>query len=144
MSLVNDGNPTHVIDLLGMALQTFKSRLEAETAHVKPPLRGSQLRLLAMTPVAGVRPTALAGLVGMTKQSLGEFVTALERAGYLQVDVDPSDRRARIVSPTAKGRKLQSRINDIIAEVETEWEAQVGPKRWATFRAVLTSLTSAA
>ncbi len=144
MSAVNDGNPTHVIDLLGMTLQAFKARMEAETAHVKPKLRGSQLRLLSMTPSEGIRPTALAGHVGMTKQSLGEFVVALEEAGLLRVDVDPLDRRARIVSPTAKGAKLQARILEIIAEVEAEWEKQVGPKQWATFRSVLASLAQRA
>jgi DNA-binding MarR family transcriptional regulator len=140
MSTVNDDYPTHVASQLGMALSVAKSLMEAETAAEKPKLRGSHLRLLSLTPADGIRPTALAARVGMTKQSLGEFVAALEQAGYLQVEIDPQDRRARIVSPTTKGRKLQSRLNEIITELEQRWENQVGPRNWATFRRVLTQI----
>src|SRR5688572_23908280 len=140
MSAVNDEYPTHVVNLLGLALNIAKSLIEAETAAEKPKLRGSHLRLLSLTPVEGIRPTALAVRVGMTKQSLGEFVSALEQAGYLQVEVDPQDRRARIVSPTPKGRKLQDRIEQILAELEQRWADQVGARNWATFRKVLTQL----
>src|SRR5262245_50324981 len=118
MSTVNGGFPTHVVSQLGLALSVAKALMEAETAAENPKLRGSHLRLLALTPADGIRPTALAVRVGMTKQSLGEFVAALEQAGYLQVEVDPHDRRARIVSPTPKGRKLQDRLDELLTELE--------------------------
>jgi hypothetical protein len=64
-------------------------------------LRGSHLRLDGSAGSA-CGPTELPARVGIIKQSLGEFVAALEQAGYVTVTVDPRDRRARIVTPTAR------------------------------------------
>ena len=137
MSSVNEEYPTHVFTLLGAALNVAKQLAEAEIAGEPHQLRGSHLRLLSMTPPEGMRPTELAARVGITKQSLGEFVAALEQAGYVKVTVDLRDRRARMVTPTAKGRRLQQRIAQTFAETEERWKAAVGPRQWATFRKVL-------
>lgn len=142
MSSVNDEYPTHVFDLLGAALAVAKRLMEAEISGESHRLRGSHLRLLSLTPIEGIRPTDLAARVGMTKQSLGEFVAALQEAGYLRVEVDPQDRRAKIVSPTDKGRRLQQRIRDIFAETEERWRQTVGPRNWAAFRKVLSQLAA--
>lgn len=138
MSSVNDA----VVDLLGRALSVAKRRMEAEVAGERHHLRGSHLRLLALTPPEGMRPTELAARVGMTKQSLGEFVATMQAAGFLHVDPDPSDRRARIVRPTAKGERLQKRIQEILSEVEEEWAQEVGVRNWTVFRRVLVRLAA--
>jgi DNA-binding MarR family transcriptional regulator len=137
MSSVNDGYPTHVFALIGVAMTRVKQQLVAELVGQATKLRGSHLRLLSMTPRAGIRPTELAARAGMTKQSLGEFVAALEAAGYLRVDPDPADRRARIVSPTAKGIRLQRQVTQALDGVEAGWRAEVGEQQWTAFRAVL-------
>lgn len=142
MSFVNDATAEAVVDLLGRALQVVKHRMEAEVAGERHHLRGSHLRLLALTPQEGMRPTELAARVGMTKQSLGEFVATMQAAGFLHVDPDPSDRRARIVRPTEKGKRLQHRIREILEEVEQEWAHEVGVRNWATFRRVLAQLAT--
>lgn len=142
MSSVNEEYPTHVFNLLGGALTVAKRLMEAEIADEPHGLRGSHLRLLSMTPTEGIRPTELATRVGMTKQSLGEFVAALQAAGYLRVEVDPQDRRARVVSPTDTGVRLQQRILQIFADTEQRWQDAVGPRQWATFRKVLTRLAA--
>jgi DNA-binding MarR family transcriptional regulator len=131
-----------VADLLGRALSVVRRRMEAEVAGERHHLRGSHLRLLSLTPPEGMRPTELAGRVGMTKQSLGEFVATMQAAGFLHVDPDPADRRARIVRPTEKGERLQRRIHEILAEVEQEWAQAVGVRNWATFRRVLAQLAT--
>jgi DNA-binding MarR family transcriptional regulator len=41
----------------------------------------------------------------ITKQALGEFVTDLQTAGLVDVKPDPSDGRARLVTPTPSGRR---------------------------------------
>ncbi|MFR9779887.1 MarR family winged helix-turn-helix transcriptional regulator [Micromonospora sp. MS34] len=136
MSSVNH-DLVHVFDLLGAALTVGKRAMEAEVADEPHHLRGSHLRLLSLTPVEGMRPTDLAGRVGMTKQSLGEFVATMQKTGFLHVDPDPTDRRARIVRPTVKGLRLQARIMEIFAETEDRWRSEIGDRDWATFRRVL-------
>ena len=81
------------------------------------PLRPSQVRLLSLTPVTGMRVTDLAARVGVT--------------------VDERDRRVRLVRPTAAGRRLQRQVESAIGELERRWAQEVGPERWATFRDVL-------
>jgi DNA-binding MarR family transcriptional regulator len=132
----------NVLDLLGMVLTAGKARMEAEVADQPVRLRGSHLRLLHLTPAGGIRPTDLAVRVGMTKQSLGEFVATLQQAGFLRVDPDPADRRARVVSPTEEGTRLQKRLAEIFTELEDEWRALVGPRNWTTFRKVLVMLAA--
>lgn len=136
MSSVN-GGASHVFDLLGQALTAARRGMEAEVAGEPHPLRGSHLRLLSMTPADGLRPTDLAARVGMTKQSLGEFVAAMRQAGFLRVDPDPADRRARIVRPTAKGLRLQARILEVLAETERRWRDEIGAREWLIFQRVL-------
>jgi DNA-binding MarR family transcriptional regulator len=142
MSSVKPDPDTHVVDLLGRALSVVKRRMEAEVAHERHHLRGSHLRLLSLTPAGGIRPTELAGRMNMTKQSLGEFVATMQSAGFLHVDPDPGDRRARIVRPTAKGLHTQERITEILAEIEQEWAQRVGVRTWESFRRVLEELAA--
>ncbi|MFE9694102.1 MarR family winged helix-turn-helix transcriptional regulator [Micromonospora sp. NPDC005806] len=142
MSSVNDEIPPHVIDLLGRALTVAKRAMEAEVADQPHHLRGSHLRLLSLTPPEGMRPTQLATRVGMTKQSLGEFVTTMQEAGFLRVEPDPRDGRARIVRPTDKGLQLQARILDRLAQTEQRWREAIGPRNWATFRTVLARIAA--
>jgi DNA-binding MarR family transcriptional regulator len=142
MSSVNGEPPVRIFDLLGAALTVAKRQMEAEVADEPHHLRGSHLRLLSLTPADGMRPTELAARVGMTKQSLGEFVATMQQAGLLHVDPDPDDRRARIVRPTAKGARLQTRILEIFDETEDRWRREIGPGDWATFRKVLARLAA--
>jgi DNA-binding MarR family transcriptional regulator len=46
----------------------------------------------------------------MTKQARGEFVATLEAAGLVRVTPDPSDGRARLVTLTPDGRRVQDQI----------------------------------
>lgn len=142
MSSVNDETSPHVIDLLGRALTVAKRAMEAEVVDEPHHLRGSHLRLLSLTPPEGMRPTQLAGRVGMTKQSLGEFVATMQKAGFLRVEPDPRDGRARIVRPTDKGLQLQAKIREILAQTEQRWRETIGPRNWATFRKVLDQIAA--
>ena len=103
-------------------------------------LRRSHLRLLSLTPPAGLRVTDLASRAGMTKQALGEFVAALQEAGLVEVAVDDRDRRVRLVRPTPAGRRLQAVIEAAFAEIERGWRERVGAERWAAFREALATV----
>ena len=50
------------------------------------------------------RPTEIAGQLQISKQSVHELLTHLERQGYLDREPDPTDGRARIVRLTDRGR----------------------------------------
>src|SRR5215207_7393219 len=136
---LGDDDPLRFAILMDLAWRAFRRRLdEGVTPRVAGlGLRPSHLRLLSLTPTDGMGVTDLAARVGMTKQALGEFVTTLQAAGLVEVTVDRRDRR---VSPTPSGQELQQVVESAIAGIERRWASQVGPKRWATFREVLTEI----
>jgi DNA-binding MarR family transcriptional regulator len=131
--------PLEFAVLMDLAWRAFRRALDEGVAPrvVDMGLRPSHLRLLSLTPVAGMRLTDLAARVGMTKQALGEFVATLQEAGLVEVTVDVRDRRVRLVRPTPAGQELQRVIESAIGGIERRWAAEVGPERWATFREVL-------
>jgi DNA-binding MarR family transcriptional regulator len=137
--LLAGDEPLEFAVLMDLAWRAFRRALDEGVAPrvADMGLRPSHLRLLSLTPVAGMRLTDLAARVGMTKQALGEFVATLQEAGLVEVTVDERDRRVRLVRPTPAGQELQRVIESAIGGIERRWAAEVGPERWATFREVL-------
>jgi DNA-binding MarR family transcriptional regulator len=103
-------------------------------------LRTSHFRVLSAIPADGVTITELADRLGMTKQAGGQFVTFLAGGGYVDVGSDPADRRIRVVRRTRRGDTVVAAAERQIAVIEDEWTALVGPRRYATFRAVMAEI----
>ena len=74
----------------------------------------------------GTRLTVLAARAGMTHQSMGELVSALEERGYVERRSDPSDGRVRLVVLTEKGRSAVRLAVKEIAAIEAAWLERVG------------------
>lgn len=135
--------PDHVVALLGQVLDGFRREMleVARSGDGGPPeiqgLRSSQVRLLSLTPPEGMRVTDLAARVGMTKQALGEFANDLERLGHLESVRDPTDRRVRILRPTARGLTAVAASDALIASVEARWRERLGPRKWDQLRRLL-------
>lgn len=85
----------------------------------------------------GTRLSLLAGRAGLTKQAVGEHVDYLEERGYVTREPDRSDRRAKLVRPTPRGRQLRAAVLTAFADMEHEWEAAVGPDVLRAARATL-------
>lgn len=85
----------------------------------------------------GMRLTELAGLAGMTKQSIGEIVDDLAGRGYLERFPDPDDKRAKLIRLTAKGEKAQAVGTGLFAKLEQRWGERYGKKRIAQLRSLL-------
>lgn len=105
-------------------------------------LRQSHFRVMWHVPLTGCTITELAEEIRMTKQGCGQFVAALQRAGYLSVAPDPNDRRRRLVLRTPAGDAVIEAMLASSADLEAQWRASVGTKRYDTFRAVLAQLAS--
>jgi len=90
----------------------------------------------------GSRLTYLAERANMTKQSVGEVTTELERLGYVERVPDPNDGRAKIIRLTERGRAAQSLGLGIIEEIEQEWAERYGAERVAALRDALEAITA--
>jgi DNA-binding MarR family transcriptional regulator len=88
----------------------------------------------------GTRLRALADQSRMTPQSIGEHVDELERLGYVERIPDPSDRRAKLIRPTAKGVAFMGAAGGAVAEVMNEWSEAIGDRPLAQLRKVLTQV----
>jgi DNA-binding MarR family transcriptional regulator len=87
-----------------------------------------------------VRPSELAARTGMTKQALNYLLGQMERLGYLTRTEDDEDRRFTRIHVTHRGAAAIKAIREIVLEVETEWTQQLGPRRFAQLRELLSQL----
>ncbi len=115
-------------------------------------------RRLAATPYSDIRPghgclfgnvdpdgsrlTDIAGRACMTKQSVGEVASDLEQRGYVERIPDPSDRRAKIIRLTDKGRAAQALGRELIADIERDWTDRYGEDRVIALREALEAITA--
>lgn len=85
----------------------------------------------------GVRATELAAIARVTKQSMGAIVEQLEALGYVERVDDPSDKRAKLVRLTKRGRAAGRIMRSAVRRVEADWAKRIGAKKVETLRAIL-------
>ena len=88
----------------------------------------------------GTTVSALAERAGMTKQAMAELVGHLETHGYVQRVPDPTDRRAKLVLPTGRGREVIAIAQDLVPELENSISAMLGADRVRALRADLEAI----
>jgi DNA-binding MarR family transcriptional regulator len=91
----------------------------------------------------GTSISELARRADVTKQSIAELVAHLEKRGYVERFDDPSDRRARPVRATSRGREVYAVARELASEVEAELAAKLGPARVGELRTLLIELQAA-
>jgi DNA-binding MarR family transcriptional regulator len=90
----------------------------------------------------GSRLTDLAERAHMTKQSVGEAASDLERRGYVERVPDPNDGRAKIIRLTSRGRDAQTIGRGLIDDLERDWAEQFGEERIAALREALEAIAA--
>jgi len=135
----DDAAQPRIVALLRLAGETGEAtlfrRLEDEIGVTA--LRPAHFRLLRFPGPDGLRPTELARRVGITKQALNPLLNDLENWGYIERRPDDGDQRARVVSLTPEGRRLLETIRRLHAEIEADWEREIGSHRYRSMRAGL-------
>ncbi|HKS60890.1 MAG TPA: MarR family winged helix-turn-helix transcriptional regulator [Xanthobacteraceae bacterium] len=88
----------------------------------------------------GVRPGALAERAGISKQAMNQLLGTLEGLGYVTRSGLPQEGGARIVRLTKRGHAAYAKMADVLREIEREWTAELGAKRFAELKALLALL----
>lgn len=88
----------------------------------------------------GERPSDLAARLRISKQALNHLLRQLEHLGYLERRPDPDDRRSKRIALTSRGTRAATTIREAVADLETTWAEQLGPKRFDQLRALLRDL----
>ena len=77
---------------------------------------------------------------GVSKQAVSQQISHLERNGYLTVEPDPTDQRARMLRLTPKGERAQRLVRRLFRDIERDWDARVGDQDAAALRRALATL----
>jgi DNA-binding MarR family transcriptional regulator len=125
-----------------MPLQSIRAHmLERVRAAGYDDIAPAHFNILQHPTPDGLRPSEIAARAQMTKQAANRLIRHLEHRGYLTLEPDPTDQRARVVRLTKRGWRLIREIRDAVEEVEAEWEGRLGRKRFGTLRAILAELS---
>ncbi len=104
------------------------ARVAKASRGKQPTLRPAHTKLLPHVTVEGVRLTALAAKLGVTKQAVGQLVAEMESMGVVACVTDPADARAKLVRFTPKGIQGIHQGLGVLREIEGEIEARLGAK----------------
>jgi DNA-binding MarR family transcriptional regulator len=137
-----DTSARHAPENLAILLrEPFRSMTDALirrlAAEGHPEVRFAHGAVFEFLDDAGTRVSVLADRARMTKQSMTELVTHLERYGYVERVPDPADGRAKLVRATDRGREVYAIARDAMLEVQERLEARLGADRMATLRRLL-------
>ncbi|WP_322044797.1 MarR family winged helix-turn-helix transcriptional regulator [Paraburkholderia sp. J67] len=105
-------------------------------------LRVSQFSILVKVASSGeISMGELAELIAMDRTTLARNLKPLERENYLRIAVG-DDRRERIVSVTASGRKVMEKALPLWRAVQTRFEQKVGKREARQILALTKSLVA--
>jgi DNA-binding MarR family transcriptional regulator len=76
--------------------------------------------------------------LGITKQSAGQLVDELERAGYARREPHPTDRRGKLIVLTDRGWAAVRAAQRALAAIDARLAERLGPDRLAELRSGLT------
>ena len=88
----------------------------------------------------GSRLTELAERAGITKQSMGEIIDALEQRGYVERIPDPTDGRAILIRRTQRGWQVNRVAREVVEQIQQEWAQTLGEERFRHLLEILRQL----
>ena len=106
-------------------------------------IEAAHLNVLQYPGPQGRRPSEITAQARVSKQALNYLLNEIERFGYIERQADPDDARSKRIALTARGEAARLTIRDAVAEVEREWQRQLGAKRFATLKNLLRELYDA-
>lgn len=106
-------------------------------------LRAVHRAILREMLVSNLRPSELGARLGLSKQAANDLVREFEAKGYITLEPDPDDGRAKRIVATDRGWQASEVALQSSNTVGRRWAAQVGEERYAVFEQVLREITAA-
>jgi DNA-binding MarR family transcriptional regulator len=129
--------PISVGVLLFIPYRHMEQRVLAAVTAAGHDISLAQARVFQRLDRNGSRLTDLAQASQMSKQAAAFLVDDLETGGYVDRVPDPTDRRARLIRITPRGRDAVAVALVEQQRIEAEWEARLGPRRMSDLRSTL-------
>lgn len=141
---MTETEPTAPLPSLGVLLfipyRYMEERIRAVVNAGGHDISSAQSKIFQRIDPQGSRLTDLAAAAQASKQATGFLVTELERSGYVERVADPSDRRARLIRMTGRGREVIAIAQVEQDRIEAEWEAHLGRDRMQEMYSTLADL----
>jgi DNA-binding MarR family transcriptional regulator len=135
--------PPAIGALLRLAWQGVRERIyEGALEAGYTDLSRAHVLLFRWPTIDGLRPSEFAARNQLSRQTINDLLSDLEKRGYLKRTPDPTDGRARIVRLTERGWDLTQLISDMSFATESEWAQLIGERRYEEFRSTLCELVS--
>jgi DNA-binding MarR family transcriptional regulator len=127
--------------LLRLAWLAFRERMYAAVqAAGYTDLGPAHVLVFRYPTIEGLRPSDLAAQMGISKQAMNDLLRHLEKHGYLTLQPDPADGRARLISLSDRGSELMELTHTMAQDVADEWALRVGRDRLDALRQTLIQL----
>ena len=123
---------TEVID------EVFEKLVAAGFEDLRPVHRPILRDLLT----SNLRPSELATRLGLSKQAANDLVREFEAKGYITLEADPDDGRAKRIVATDRGWSLIDAASGLSQAVGRHWATLVGEERYAVFEDVLRDIVA--
>ena len=99
--------------------------------------------LMALGEAGPLGQQRLAELVGVDPRNAVPIIDALAAHGLVDREVDPVDRRRRVLDLTARGREVVDELASVGAGIERDLLSPLSPAEQATLRRMLRAVLSA-
>lgn len=83
------------------------------------------------------RPSEIAARMSVTRQAIHQTINELIDLGYVSLEHDPTDKRAKVVTYTDKGHDLGQNIVLGLAEIEAQLISRIGVENVQALREAL-------
>jgi DNA-binding MarR family transcriptional regulator len=133
----------NTVAMLGQAYSLLGFQIVDGVVGAGFPQKPSHSAVFAQIKIEGSRLTDLARGANITPQAMGELVDELEELGYVERRPDPTDRRAKLIVLTDRGRACVAAGISTINGIEERITEILGERGHRQLRSLLTRLLDA-
>ncbi len=133
----------NTVAMLGRAYSLLGFRIVDGVVGAGFPQKPSHSAVFAQIEPEGSRLTTLAAGANMTPQAMGQLVDEVEELGYVERRPDPTDRRAKLIVLTPRGRECVAAGMATVQGIEERIEKVIGRSGHAELRRLLSELLAA-
>ena len=133
----------NTVAMLGRAYSLLGFRIVDGVVGAGFPQKPSHSAVFAQIKMEGSRLTDLARGANITPQAMGELVDELEELGYVERRPDPTDRRAKLIMLTERGKACIAAGISTIEGIEERITETIGARGHTQLRSLLAKLLDA-
>lgn len=139
----SDEPEMNTVAMLGRAYSLLGFKIVDGVVGAGYPQKPSHSAVFAQIKPEGSRLTDLARGANITPQAMGELVDELEDLGYVERRPDPTDRRAKLIVLTERGRACVAAGMATVDGIEDRIKATLGERGHRQLRTMLHKLLDA-